>query len=225
VILFVDTEHSSGYEKEWGQRLLAARTRIKYRLEDITGDEVYLIRYDHVTPELVARLEIRALFLSGCSSDLDDYGPGQRDGAHEVIRSLAMPMFGFCAGMQWIGEALGETVERIGRIGDDETDPNPNIAPGWHKEFGYEPVPLTADHPMLEGLGEAPVMRQAHWCELKEVPEGFGVYASTEITPIQLLIHENLPVIGTQFHPEYWTDEHPAGRRMIENFCRIAGLT
>jgi gamma-glutamyl-gamma-aminobutyrate hydrolase PuuD len=33
-----------------------------------------------------------------------------------------------------------------------------------------------------------------------------------------------LPIVGTQFHPEYWTDEHPAGKILIENFCRWAGL-
>jgi len=224
VILFVDTEHTSGYEKEWGETLLAARTRIKYRLEDITGDEVYLVRYNHLTENLVTRLEAKAIFLSGCSADGDDYDPGQRDNALGVIRSMALPMFGFCAGMQWIGEALGNNVERIGRLGADETDSNPKIAPGWRKEFGYQPVSLTAEHPMLDGIGEDPIMRQAHWCELKSVPDGFAVYAASAVTPIQLLIHDTLPVIGTQFHPEYWTDEHPAGQRLIENFCRIAGL-
>ena len=36
MLVFVDTEHASGYEKPWGERLLAARRRIKYRIEDIT---------------------------------------------------------------------------------------------------------------------------------------------------------------------------------------------
>jgi gamma-glutamyl-gamma-aminobutyrate hydrolase PuuD len=31
-------------------------------------------------------------------------------------------------------------------------------------------------------------------------------------------------MVGTQFHPEYWTDEHPAGRTLIANFLTWAGL-
>ena len=31
-------------------------------------------------------------------------------------------------------------------------------------------------------------------------------------------------MIGTQFHPEYWTDEHPAGKTLITNFMQWADL-
>ena len=30
--------------------------------------------------------------------------------------------------------------------------------------------------------------------------------------------------MGTQFHPEYFTAEHPAGGRLIENFMRWSGI-
>ncbi len=42
--------------------------------------------------------------------------------------------------------------------------------------------------------------------------------------PLQIIIHHQLPIIGTQFHPEYYTDEHPAGCILIRNFCQAAGL-
>ena len=79
-------------------------------------------------------------------------------------------------------------------------------------------------HALLEGMSDAPVMRHAHGWELAEVPDGFGLYSSTDMCTIQMIIHDDLPVIGTQFHPEYWTDEHPEGKRLIENFCRRAEL-
>jgi len=31
-------------------------------------------------------------------------------------------------------------------------------------------------------------------------------------------------MVGTQFHPEYATDEHPAGRLLIENFMKWSDL-
>ncbi len=67
-------------------------------------------------------------------------------------------------------------------------------------------------------------MRKAHSWEIKAVPAGFKSYATTDMTPIQLIIHDELPIIGTQFHPEYYTDEHPAGRFLIENFFRYSGI-
>ncbi len=224
MILFVDTEHQSGYEKPHGQWLMAARTRIKYRLEDVTGDEVYLVRYNLLTDRLLGRLSIRAIFFSGSSSTPADFGQGGQDAMFEVIREAAVPMFGFCGGMQVIGAAFGVPPGEIGTIPDGEEDPNPEQNPGMQKEYGYFAMPLTGSHPVLEGLGPAPIMRNAHSWELKAVPEGFRVLAATSITPIQMIVNEQRRVVGTQFHPEYWTEEHPAGKRMIQNFCAWAGL-
>ena len=190
MILFVDTEHESGYTKPWGKQLLAARTRVKYRLEDLTNDEVYLVRYDHLSTELVDRLGARALFLSGSSSVPSDFGPGQQDSMFEVIRTTPLPMFGFCGGHQVIGKALGSRLEEIGPIPEGEPDPDPERNPGMRKEYGYFGIPLTADHPVLDQLGAAPVMRNAHSWELKDVPTGFFVTAATDISPIQMMIHE-----------------------------------
>ncbi len=223
MLLFVDTEHASGYDKPWADRLQAARTRITYRLEDLTGDDVHLVRYDRVDRDLIERLDVRGLFLSGSSVQLDDYGE-ERSGLFDVITDLDLPMFGFCGGLQMMAVALGVEVARIGELAAGEDDPNPDVQPGMKKEYGYQPVPITVEHPMLDGMGGAPIMRQAHSWELKTLPPGFDLHASTDVTPIQLVIHRDRPIIGTQFHPEYWTDEHPAGRVLIENFCRVAGL-
>ena len=224
LIIFVDNEHAMGYEAPWGERLLAARTRIKYRLEDITGDQCLIVRYNHVTPELLRRLEARAVFVSGNGTDADQYDAADQAGLRAVFKEKAWPTFGFCGGFQVMAETYGVLLERIGPLEAGEVDPQPKMAPGMKKEFGYEPVQITKPHPLLAGLGDAPIMRHAHSWEIKEVPDGFGVYAATAITPIQLIIHQELPLVGTQFHPEYYTNEHPAGRILIENFCRLVGL-
>ena len=224
MILFVDTEHESGFAKPHGEWLLAARTRIKYRLEDITDDEVYLVRYDRLSADLILRLSARAIFFSGSSSVPEDFAPGQQEPMFEVIRQTELPLFGFCGGHQVIGKALGVPLEPIGPIPEGEHDPDPKRSPGMLKEYGYFGVPLTATHPVLDGLGPAPVMRNAHSWELKAAPPGFAVTAATDITPIQMMVNDERHIVGTQFHPEYWTDEHPAGHRMIENFCRWANL-
>ena len=67
-------------------------------------------------------------------------------------------------------------------------------------------------------------MRHAHGFHVPELPDGFVNLASTPSTPIQLAVHEGRRIVGTQFHPEYWTDEHPAGRALIGNFLRWSGV-
>lgn len=42
------------------------------------------------------------------------------------------------------------------------------------------------------------------------------------MTPIQLIVHDELPV---GFHPEYATEEHPAGRPLIAESLAWAGVT
>ncbi len=224
MILFIDNEHENVYSKPFGERILAARTRIKYRLEDITGDQCLIIRYNKVTPELLYQLKIRAIFVSGSSTDADLYDPAEQAGLRAVFQERAWPTFAFCGGFQVMAETYGAPLERIGPLAPGEADPMPEMAPGLKKEFGYDTVTVIKSHPIFEGLNQMPIMRHAHSWEIKTIPEDFDLYASTTMTPIQLIIHRDLPIVGTQFHPEYYTEEHPDGRVLIENFCKMAGL-
>lgn len=224
MILYVDNEHASVYERPKMDRLGAARLRITYRLQDLTGDVCLLQRYPDVDPDLIARYDIRAIFISGHGAPPDAFDESDRAGLRAVIRDGGTPVFGFCGGLQFMAETLGVEVRRIGRIPEGTDDPAPAYEPGWLKEVGYEPVRVIADHPLVVGLGPEPVFRHAHTYELAEPPPGFEVLAETDLTRVQLAAHRELPLAGSQFHPEYWTDDAPAGRRLIENFCRWAGL-
>ena len=228
MILFVDNEHASGYEASYGQMILAARTRITYRLQDISGQVCLLQRYHDVSLGLVARYDIQAMFISGNGSDPEVYDPADQEGLRSVIRDGSIPIFGFCGGHQMIAQTLGAPLERIGPVPPDEVDPNPDYAPGWKTEFGFLPLDLSSDHgdhPLLKNLGEHPVVRHAHAWEIKQAPSSFLTLARTDTSPVQLMVDDERMLVGTQFHPEYWTDEHPAGRQLIKNFCDLAGLT
>ncbi len=228
VILFVDIEHASGYEASFGQMILAARARISYRLQDMTGQICLLQRYHDVSPDLINEFDIKAVFISGNGTDADIYDPRLQEGLRSIIRDGDVPIFGFCGGHQLIAETLGVPIERIAKIPAGEEDPFPDYAPGWATEFGYQPVDLVPQaehaHPLLTGLQEHPVMRHAHAWEIKSLPEGFVALGSTATSPIQIMSNDDRCIVGTQFHPEYWTDEHPAGEQMIKNFCSMAGL-
>ena len=227
MILYVDNEHPSTYDRPgFGGRLRAARLRLTYMLQDVVGDICLVQRYPDVTPDLVRRLGIRAVFISGHGAPPEAYDPADQEGLRSLVRDDALPMFGFCGGLQFIASTLGVEIRRMGPIPDGEEDPAPDYEPGWRKEVGYQPVRPTGDlaHPLLAGLGDAPVFRHAHTYELASVPDGFQVLAETDLTAVQLAAHGSRPLAGSQFHPEYWTDEHPEGRRLIENFCGWAGL-
>lgn len=224
VILFVDAEHESAYAKEFGDFLLANRTRIAYNLEDISGHRCFLQRYPRVDPALLDEYDIQAVFISGSSTEPHDYDSAEQEGLRAIVREGSVPVFGFCGGWQFMAESFGHPIEKIGPLDNGADDPDPGFMPGWKTENGYMPVELFGSHPLLEGLGEHPVFRQFHGWEIKVLPEGFSNYARSDVSEHQLAVDDARKMLGTQFHPEYFTDEHPAGRRLIENFCVWSGL-
>ncbi|MGI9609728.1 MAG: glutamine amidotransferase-related protein, partial [Acidimicrobiia bacterium] len=180
----------------------------------------------HVSTELLAGLDAAAIFISGNSAQPDQYPDTELKGLHDALRTKRWPTFGFCGGHQFLGEAFGAPVEPIGELedGSDAFGEAADFAPGQKAELGYFSVEVTRPHPVTAGVGDAPVVRHAHSWELKAVPTGFSNYAATEMTPIQMIVADDAPIVGTQFHPEYATAEHPAGRTMIENFMTWAGI-
>ncbi|MFT7587321.1 MAG: carbamoylphosphate synthase small subunit, partial [Cellvibrionaceae bacterium] len=122
MIIFVDNEHEEGYKRVWGQAVMAARTRIKYRLEDITGDDCLMVRYHRVSPALLKKYGARALFVSGNSAEPQYYDPADTKGLHEVFQQQEIPLFGFCGGFQVLGEALGVPLEKMGYVTPAEYD-------------------------------------------------------------------------------------------------------
>ena len=194
-------------------------------LQDVAGQRCLLQRYTDVDAGIIDELGIAAVFISGNGAAPDVYDGAELAGLATIVRSGRTPVLGFCGGLQFMGTTLGAHLGRIGRLGVGEEDRHPSFEPGWRTEFGYEPVELIGDHPLLDGLDRHPVFRQAHASELKDAPDGFVNLARSDVTELQFLAHDSLPLAGTQFHPEWWTDEHPAGRRLIANFCDWAGVT
>ncbi len=225
MIVFVDYEHAEGRSAPWGEKLLAARTWITYRLEDLAEMPCVLVRYDRLTPELLARLDARAIFISGNATDPVRYSADDLAPMHEIIRSSRWPVFGFCGGFQCMADAFGAEVRLITQSPDaQQAESLRPFGEGKLGEAGYRPVELLGEHPLLAGIEPQPVVRHAHALEVPVPPEGFTTLASTPVTAVQMAVDDDRRMVGTQFHPEYYTDEHPAGRVMIENFLRWAEI-
>ncbi len=227
MIVFVDNEHAKGFQQPWGEKAMAARLRIKYRLEDMSGHQCLIVGYTHVTPDLLQTLNVQAVFVSGHHTLITEYIEEELSGLRAIFRQQNWPVFGFCGGFQLMADTYGVKVAPIGPLPPGQTD-DPQaeyiFLPGMQQEFGYMPVRILEKHPLFESLGDEPTFRQAHYWEIKSVPADFNCYVATDVTPIQLIIHDNLPIVGCQFHPEYYTEEHPDGKQLLQNFLKLAKI-
>lgn len=225
MLLFVDLEHENlqKLDPEAGQRTYANRLRVKYRLEDIADEPCLLMRYSHVTPARLSELPLKAIFVSGNATEFAEYEENKLAGLRAVLRAATYPTMAFCGGCQILAQSYGAAIGPIGPLPPGVVDPaaNNKLAPGMIQERGFLPVSITADHPVLAGLGQAPVFLESHYWEVKAPPAGFAVHAATESCKIQMIAHETLPLVAVQFHPEYYDDTHLDGQKLIENFCRL----
>ncbi len=245
MICFVDMEHASWLSLR--ERRLAHHAFIidvKLKLEALSGQPCIVRRYCDTSLEELQGFGIRALLISGNATEFSEYGDCAFDELHRIIRAAEWPIIGFCGGHQQIAAAHGAAVEPMRRLRPGEPDITELSAPGYLKEWGFTPVSVEQDDPILAGLGPAPTFLEVHYCEAKQLPPGFRLLASTPDCPVQLMRREDRPVYGAQFHPEAYTEwpnddrnelvnlvypagyahAEPAGRRLLENFFRVAGI-
>lgn len=223
MIVLVDLEHErlQQDDPERGQRTYANRLRVKYRLEDMADEPCLVMRYHQVTPERLRTLPVKAIVVSGNSTEFEHYNEASLAGLRAVLRAAAYPTIAFCGGCQILAQTYGAAIGPIGPIPYGVLDPAADnaLAPGMIQERGFMPVNVVKAHPLFQGLGDAPVFLESHYWEVKAPPPGFALYASTEKCKVQMIAHDSRPLIAVQFHPEYYDDAHRDGQRLLENFC------
>lgn len=142
------------------------------------------------------------LLLSGSELSASARNP-RDDELNDRIRDFVnagRSVFGICYGHQMIGRALaGDACCRRAAT----------------PEFGWKRLELQPD-PLFEGVHEL-VAVHSHYDELTDLPAPFRTIASTADCAIQALAYGDLPVWGTQFHPE---QTHRLGTAMLEDNLR-----
>ena len=180
----------------------------------IPGVEILTEPFHNVSLERVRSLRPSHIILSGQSHPWDQYAPEALAGVFAVIKQANQPILGVCGGHQQIALAYGASVGLMERLQPGEG------YEGAKRERGYFPVENTG-HGLFKGMPSQINVWHSHCDEVKQLPSGFRATASNETCEIQAMQHIGRRLFGVQFHPELFDDDHPEGRRIVENFLNL----
>ena len=180
----------------------------------IPGLEILTEPFHSVSLERVRSLRPSHIILSGQSHPWDKYSRESLAGVFDVIKHASQPILGVCGGHQQIALAHGAEVGLMGRV-----EPGEGYE-GAKRERGFLPIENTGDGLFKELPSELTVWHN-HCDQVKTLPNGFRKTASNETCEIQAMQEKGRRVYGVQFHPELFDEEHPEGRRIVENFLAL----
>jgi len=253
MICYVDMEHELAMQDGADRAAHEAHCLdVGQRLEQASDDVCVVRHYTGITQAWVKGSGTRVLVIGGNVTDWVEYDEADLHRLYEIIRTAEVPILGICGGCQLIAlahcsahcAAQCAALGPMHRLEEGERDLNAQHAPGYRKEWGFLPVHVIEPDPLFNGLGERPVFLEAHYWEVKVVPTGFKLLASSDACRVQAMRRADRPVYATQFHPEAYTgagtrshswlvdfvypegyegEEHPEGRSLLVNFFKLAG--
>jgi GMP synthase (glutamine-hydrolysing) len=160
-----------------------------------------IIRHD-VSAEVIAARKPVAIVLSGGPSSVYEENAPKCD---PRIFTMGIPILGICYGMQLATQALGGAVESC-----------PS------REFGRSRLQIGSMEKLFAGFPHEIDVWMSHGDQVRSLPEGFELLASTSTCPFAAVKHSSKAIYGLQFHPE--VSHTSLGGTLIHNFLyNIAG--
>ncbi|HSV73724.1 MAG TPA: gamma-glutamyl-gamma-aminobutyrate hydrolase family protein [Chthonomonadales bacterium] len=222
------------YPEEW-PGLSGHFARHGLRFEQASGGRpCVLVPFLH-TSAVLPRLDPCAVVLSGFSRSFETFEPADlRPVGEYVLERPDIPVLGLCGGHQLLAHIFEGGVDGVQRLYDQpmrrrrpgEPVERPDYHPEFFMETGFREISVVERDPLFSACPERPMLLESHYCEVKRLPEGFDLLASTTDCRIQAMRHRQRPVVGLQFHPEDYTERFPDGRLVLEAFfADVAGLT
>lgn len=146
------------------------------------GEEVVIVKNDELTIKEIASLQFDNILLS----------PGPRTPLEagimmDLIKEFhkRCPILGICLGHQAIGQFFGANLRKSNRPMHGKT----SLIQHEH-------------HPVFNGLNNPFTAMRYHSLILDDLPTQLKSIAKTETEEIMAIVHETLPILGIQFHPE-----------------------
>ncbi|RJE85266.1 glutamine-hydrolyzing GMP synthase [Paracoccus onubensis] len=164
--------------------------------------------FNAVTAETLQQIAPKAVILSGGPASVTE---AESPRAPQEVFGLGVPVFGICYGQQVMMEQLGGRVEA-----------------GHHAEYGRAFISPAAGHKgdgIFNGLFETgrEEVWMSHGDRVTQLAPGFEIIGTSPNAPMAMIADEARHFYAVQFHPEV---HHTAnGRKMLENFVRLAGFT
>ena len=146
--------------------------------------------------------DVEALVLSGSSAPWAAHDPAMLESFGDAVRAFDGPVLGICAGMQlqamFAGGAVGHAPATVAT--------------------GFAPVEVLEEACLFRGLPPEITVYHRHTDEITTLPDEFHVVARSVSCAIEAIADPARRWFGTQFHPEEFSPEHPAGDRVLRNF-------
>ncbi len=161
-----------------------------------------------VTDQTLRDMAPQAIILSGGPASVTQEGSPR---APQAVFDLGVPVLGICYGQQVMMVQLGGKVEG-----------------GHHAEYGrafITPAPGHREDGIFAGLFEngREEVWMSHGDRVTQLAPGFEVIGTSPNAPMAMIADTSRHFYGVQFHPE--VHHTPNGRKMLENFVRLAGFT
>ncbi len=119
-----------------------------------------------------------------------------------AIFDLKKPILAICYGHQLAMHLLGGKVKK-----------------GQTPEYGPAKLKTASKSKLFTSVPKSSTVWMSHWDEVKELPEGFAVLASTGDCEYAAVADEQRQIYGLQFHPEVVHTE--AGEKILTNFVKL----
>lgn len=173
-----------------------------------THREWRVLRYMDVDTKIVPNttpfadiIDVDGLVLSGGSPSVATEADAMGNNGDFLDRAT-FPIFGICAGMQFTCEHFGA-----------------RLGPADNPEFSKVDLSIKDHSGIFRGIPDEITVWASHNDEVKDVPKGFELTASSPTCPIEAVRCKDRPIYAVQFHPEVEHTEY--GEQMFQNFVDI----
>lgn len=202
----------------------------KLAIEKATNEPTLVVPFEKLSIALVEELRPRAIIWGGFYRSFETFEAKQFIPMFEVIDNITIPMLCICGSHQLLGKFYQHNIYETERYYDDPIrfltgkDEGPCM-PGERAKYfyahGFYQIHRVKEDPLFKGLGEDMYLKCLHYAEMKTLPHGFELLASSEHSKIEAMKHKEKPLYGLQFHAERYEEPFFDGKKILENFEEI----